>query len=230
MNRSLTHFSFNHFPLTHFFLKFLFLLPSIFFVLLLFNPTQARGFLWLLDYQPSTPYLGVFGGMNGGSEVNCRPVKTNRGYYFGVNGGKKIFPNFRFEGDLMWQRNDVNNVTYHSTSLNHSKGAIDIGSVMANGMFDFGFPFPGSPSLGGGVGYAHASGHWSGIYNRSAGVFSVEKRIKSHFKTGGFAWQIIADLNFFVLDTFKVNIEYRFFKLQDKINKNKFGVSLIKFF
>lgn len=211
-------------------------LVQIYFFLLLFfsNTIQAYclPFPWLLDYQPSGFYLSAFGGIAGGYDLKCSNFRTNRGYYFGINGGKKVFPNIRLEGDIIWQGNDVQSGATTSTTIqiNHVDGSINIGSVMANAILDFNFPFPGSPSLGGGVGYAWADGHWSADFTKTNGVLFKRRRIKSSFSENGFAWQIIADLNFFVCRSLKVNIEYRFFKLHDEISTHKFGLALVKFF
>lgn len=184
-----------------------------------------------LDYQPSGFYVSAFGGIAGGYDLTCRNVKTNRGYYFGVNGGKKVLPNFRVEGDAMWQGNDVNALTSLGTlSLDHVRGSIDIGSVMANGILDFNFPFPGSPSIGAGVGYAWADGDWKATLSKTVGTLVKKRHFRDSFSKNGFAWQLIADLNFFICNDFKINIEYRFFKLSRDVTTHKFGLAAVKFF
>jgi opacity protein-like surface antigen len=205
------------------------------FFLLLFVSSTIQAyclpFPWLLDYQPPGFYMSAFGGIAGGYDLKCDNFKTNRGYYFGVNGGKKIFPNIRMEGDLMWQGNEVkSDDSVGASQFTHVDGSINIASVMANAIFDFNFPFPGSPSIGGGVGYAWADGHWSADMTKTTGTLFKKQRIKSSFKENGFAWQIIVDLNFFVCNKLKINVEYRFFKLHDEIDSHKFGLSLVKFF
>ena len=186
---------------------------------------------WLLDYQPSGFSVGAFGGITGGYELDCEDVETNRGYYCGIQAGKKVFPNVRLEGDLIWQGNDVNRITVQNTTdLDHPRGSFNIGSIMANAILDLNFPFPGSPSLGAGIGYAYANGHWSGILTQTNETLAIERKLKSSFHKGGLSWQIIADLNFFICPTLKINIEYRFFKLSHQLSNNKFGLALVKFF
>lgn len=206
-----------------------------FFLFLFFShPIQAYclPFPWLLDYQPSSFYISAFGGYAGGYELKCDDFKTVRGYYLGINGGKKIFPNIRLEGDAIWQRNRVQSdvPTSNTLQVNHVDGAINIGSIFANAILDFNFPFPGSPSLGGGVGYAWADGHWSADLTKTKEAFFKRRRVRSSFRENGFAWQLIADLNFFVCNDLKINIEYRFFKLRDEFSTHKFGLALVKFF
>jgi opacity protein-like surface antigen len=204
-----------------------------FLVIFFFNTIQAHclPFPWLLDCQPSGFYISTFGGIAGGYALKSNNFKTNRGYYFGINGGKKVFPNIRLEGDVTWQGNDVQSDVKTSTiQINHVDGSIDIGSIMANAILDFNFPFPGSPSLGGGMGYAWANGDWSADFTKTKGILFKKRHIKSSFKENGFAWQIIADLNFPVYCDIKINIEYRFFKLQDEISTHKLGLALVKFF
>lgn len=204
-----------------------------FFLLPLFSSTTIQAdclpFSMLLDYQPSSFYVGVFGGYAGGYDLKCTDFKTNRGYYLGFNTGKKVFPNIRWEGDIIWQRNDVKSDV---NPINHVSGAINMGSVMTNAILDFNFPFPGSPSLGGGIGYAWADGHWSAnVTQTQPGEAAFKKRhIKSSFRENGFAWQIIASLNFFACYDLDIKVEYRFFKLHDEISSHKFGLALVKFF
>lgn len=196
----------------------------------IFLHADCLPFPWLLDYQPSGFYFGAFGGMGGGYKLDCKNVVTNRGCYLGVNGGKKIFPNVRIEGDASWLGNEVNGITVGSTALNHTDGTINTFSLMANAIFDFNFPFPGSPSLGAGVGYAHAGGHWSGVLTQTNGAFFTEKTVKSSFHKSGFAGQMLANLNFFICNNLKVNLEYRFFKLNNAMSTHKFGLAIVKFF
>lgn len=190
---------------------------------------------WLQDYQPSGFYVSAFGGINGGYDIDCKDVNTNRGYYCGINGGKKIFPNVRVEGDFIWQGNEVSDIQKGTLEkgkkdLDHPRGTFNIESCMANAILDFNFPFPGSPSLGGGVGYAHAHGSWSGILTKTLNDVEKNKEIKSSYKKSGFAWQIIADLNFFICRNLKINVEYRYFNLGRPISNHKFGLSVVKFF
>ena len=198
-----------------------------------FHTLQAS--CWLQDYQPSGFYLSAFGGINGGYDVDCKDVHTNRGYYCGINAGKKIFPNVRLEGDFIWQQNGVGeiqkgNLEDGKKDLDHPKGTFNIESFMANTILDFNFPFPGSPSFGGGGGYAHAHGHWAGELTKTVNDVDKTKKFKSSYKTSGFAWQIIADLNFFICRNLKINVEYRYFNLGRPIRNHKFGLSLVKFF
>ncbi len=185
---------------------------------------------WLLDYQPSGIYISAFGGMNGGYELDNQNVHLNRGYYAGINIGKKVLPNFRLEADAIWQENDVNGLIVGNISLDHAHGTINTYSFMGNAVLDLNFPYPGSPSIGGGVGYGNAEGHWSGTLSQTVKNITASKKIKSSFHKNGLCWQIIADLNFFLCPNLKINIEYRFFKLENKFSNNKFGLTLVRFF
>lgn len=212
-----------------------YLLKSFFLLIFFSHPCEGMSYCqisWLEDYQPPGFYLSAFGGISGGYNLNNKHAKTNRGYYFGINGGKKVFPNLRLEADVSWQGNDVKGVKNGTVNLTHVKGPINIWSGMGNAIFDFNFPFPGSPSLGGGIGYAHAEGHWSGVLTKTlADNTTKEKKLKSSYKKSGFAWQIIADLNFFLTDDIKLDVEYRFFKLYNHhLSSHKFGLAIVKFF
>lgn len=210
--------------------KYLF---GIGFLILAFTPVTCSSMCisWLLDYQPPGVYVGAFGGIAGGYSLKSKGVVVNRGYYCGLNVGKKVFPNLRLEVDGTWQGNDVHGIKKKPVALEHVKGTINIWSGMVNAIFDFNLPFPGSPSLGGGVGYAHAHGHWSGSLTQSIDEkTTLSKTLKSSLTKSGLAWQIIADLNFFLMDDLKLNVEYRYLKLTSELNSSKFGLSLVKFF
>ncbi len=207
------------------------LFVRLFFSSLLFLPATSFCMEWLLDNQPTAIYVGAFGGINGGFNLPCKSVRTNRGYYFGLNGGKRIWPNCRLEIDAAWQRNETHGLQAGQVKLANVKGPITILSVMGNGLFDFSLPFPGSPSIGGGIGYAKAYGHWSGDLTKSiANGVTKQKSFKDSLNRGGFAWQVMAQLNFFLRDDLKLNIEYRYFRLTNDINNSKFGLALVKFF
>ncbi|MFI0434544.1 MAG: outer membrane protein [Parachlamydiaceae bacterium] len=185
---------------------------------------------WLLDSEPPGFYVTAFGGFNGGYNVNSSDIKTSRGYYCGINAGKKIYPNIRLEGDFIWQRNGVQGVSLGSLSLTHLKGTMNTESLMANLLFDLNFPFPGTPSIGAGIGYAFADLNWSGKFIQTTDHLIKEKDYKGSVHEKGLAWQIIANLNFFVCPSVKISAEYRFFKLEDKFSTYKLGLALSKFF
>lgn len=216
-------------------LRYCFLILPFFFNLLQAGCCSFHCLPWLQDDQPPGWYASAFGGMNGGYDIDCKDVHTNRGYYLGMNGGKKVFPNVRLEGDFIWQRNGVGEIEHGTLQkgkkdLDHPKGNFSIASLMANAILDLNFPFPGSPSIGGGVGYADAHGDWSGDLTKTINGVECIKKIKSSYKTQGFAWQVIANLNFFICHQLKINVEYRYFNLGRPIRNHKFGLSLSKFF
>lgn len=200
------------------------------------NASQASCFFGL-DYQLMPGfYTGVVGGINGGYPLTCKRAKTNRGYYLGLKVGKKFFYNIRLEEEFTWQENQVNTLNKGTTTtvqFTDIKGNVNIWSLMTNGIFDFCFNcnLPGRPYLGAGIGYAYAEGRWSGNFTRNNDPLFIEKHIRSSIHKGGFAWQIIAGLNFFICPRLSISLEYRFFDLETScIRNHKLGLTLTKFF
>lgn len=219
------------------------------FLTLLF-PSVNHASIFSILKCPFTPevYVGGFGGINGGYDFRCKHIKTNRGYYAGIRVGNKFFSYIRLEGELAWQWNEVNSLNEGTIQFDHVRGDINVWSVMANGIFDFPFNccLPARPYLGGGIGYAYTSGHWSGSFtppaptvvaanpvpanNTNENVFSSREHFKSNLHNGGFAWQVIAGLNFSVCYRIVISLEYRFFKAEGRISNHKFGLALAKNF
>lgn len=230
-------------------------LLSIFILLSFLIPSSGfasffPGFDWRLIPGFS---IGAIGGINGGYELECKHVKTNRGYYAGLKIDKNVFCCIRLEEEFCWQWNEVNSLKNQSIQLDHVRGRINIWSLMTNGIFDIPFNccLPARPYLGGGIGYAQANGHWKGritpptvnnaaannaVGNNAGNVVNngyeseiVSKCFKSKINKGGFAWQVIAGLNFSVC-LVTIGIEYRFFKTQDHISNHKLGLALSTLF
>lgn len=183
-------------------------------------------------------YIGGMGGFNGGYDLKCSGVSTNRGYYLGAKLGKKIFPqigNFfphlRVEGEFVWQRNSVHSFKLGTIQLDHTRGHVQIWSLMTNLLLDLNCDFPVRPFLGGGVGYAQTLGHWSALLIEVNGdFFIIEKHIHSKFNKSGFATQVIAGLKYFICPNLEVSLEYRFFHLKSDVDNHKLGLNLTKFF
>lgn len=206
--------------------------------------------------------IGVLGGINGGYDLRCKHVKTNRGYYAGMKIGQDLFYHLRVEGEVDWQWNEVNSIKNEPIQFDHARGDINIWSVMSNGIFDIPFncQLPARPYIGGGVGYAYSSGHWVGSFNKTitpvanpitnnpvtnnaptvnattanvnnadGTVVTKRKHIRSRLHQGGFAWQIIAGLNFSVCYV-NIGLEYRYFKTEGFISNHKFGLALTNLF
>lgn len=198
--------------------------------------------------------VGAFGGINGGYDLRCRHVKTIRGYYAGLKIDKSLFCYLRLEEELAWQWNEVNSIKNATVQFDHMRGDINIWSLMTNGIFDIPFNcrLPARPYVGGGVGYAYTSGNWVGSVSQNPTINTANnaqannavnpqtnlanetvcftrRHIKSNIHKGGFAWQIIAGLNFPIC-CFKIGLEYRYFKSQRDISNHKFGLALVKLF
>lgn len=216
-----------------------------------FSMTSQSSCFSLLEEALSTPgfYAGFYGGINGGYELTCQRVKTNRGYYVGLKVGKSFFSCLRLEEDFTWQSNEVNQIrgggnigTATTVQFDHIRGTIDIWSLMTNGIFDIPFNchLPARPYIGAGIGYACANGHWSGNIIKQQPLDTTVvppvqpppkvKHFRSHLHRGGFAWQILAGLNFSLCYDIVVSLEYRFFKQDCRINNHKFGIVTSKSF
>jgi len=182
-------------------------------------------------------YVGGFAGYSGGVDMDCKPVKTNRGIYAGIKGGIEFLSLFRIEEELAWQGNDVTSLHGGILQVGHASGYLNIWSLMSNVLLDFPFNccLPARPYIGGGIGGAYADGHWwakiheGGLY--IGNEFGDNHRIvRSGIHEGGFAWQVIAGLNFPFCYGITVGIEYRYFNTIHRLSSHKFGAVLSKSF
>ena len=203
-----------------------FLLLALFFS----GASQASCFSGLNHPFISGIYMTAFGGINGGYDINCKKFGTIRGYYAGMNIGKNIFSRLRIEEEIIWQGNKVTSFHFGSVELDKVRGYINIWSLMTNLVFDFKFPHPGNPFIGGGIGYTYVHGRGKGELTQMNGNFFIEKQVKSKFLKSGFVWQVIAGLNFPICHNLSISLEYRFFKIGSYISNHKIGLSLAKFF
>lgn len=176
-------------------------------------------------------YVSIQGGLSGGFEVECEEIVTNRGYYIGVCAGYKFWFPLRLEGEVLYQRAGIHAATTGAIQLKHTKGHIHAWSYMTNIILDINCDFPVRPYMGGGLGYAQASGSWSGTLTEMEGnLLALGPRLKRTFYKDGLAWQVIAGLKYFIYDTLEVNLEYRFFKIESKLSNHKLGLAFTQFF
>lgn len=180
-----------------------------------------------------TPYVLIKGGFTGGYEVKCLRIFTNLGYYAGVAAGYKLFRLFRVEGEAIYQYATVHSPQHLPIKVKHIRGHVGLASFMANALLDFHCEFPLRPYIGGGLGFACASGHWKGELRKTnlvnTNIF-IETRTKESFHKNGFAWQFIAGLRYLLCENSEVSLDYRFLKMENKLSNHSLGVSFIRLF
>lgn len=187
--------------------------------------SQKLNFYLLPDF-----YTGVLSGFNGGYDLKCRKVMTNCGYYLGVKIGKN-FSSFKFEGEVMWQRNTPHSFKVGSMFLDHISGNIQVLSLMANGFTDFYLKWPVRPFIGMGLGYAQTYGHWNGtLKNYMGNFFEIKEKMKFSFNKGGFAFQVIAGLKYIICLELEASLEYRYFDITNGLSNHKFGLAFTRIF
>lgn len=187
-------------------------------------------------------YIGVFGGINGGYDLRCHDIRTNRGYYAGIKAGRSLISCLMVEGELAWQGNDpntvrggqINTVQITKTMINQIdrvRGHLDIWSCMVNGLIQIPFNcgLPAQPYAGGGVGYAYVDGNWKFKFTQPIDGIPEDK-FKFKFSKGGFAWQVLAGLNFPIFWNWKLAVEYRYFNSAAYVSNHKLGLVLVKKF
>lgn len=166
------------------------------------------------------PYMGIFGGTSFLSS-SISGAGFHPGYYIGGCIGYACYNPFRIEGEVAYQRQQLDNLKHHV----HAKGRLSTWMAMANILFDWDICAGFRGIIGGGVGGAHARGEWS------AHLPGVDG---SHFKTTfskqGFAWQAILGLSYPICESAEIGLEYRYFNAESRVQNHKFGFALKQFF
>lgn len=185
-----------------------------------------------LNFSPTQGlYIGAVGGFNGGFALKCQDVTTELGYYLGLKFGKKFSEIIRLEEEIIFQSSSMHAIKVGTLHLHHVRGYFNIWSFMTNVLFNFNCDFPLRPFIGGGIGCALESGHWSGnLIEQKLNYYSFEQHIKVSFDKTIFAWQALAGLRFLICPDWEVSLEYRYLHLTNCVNNHKLGLALINFF
>lgn len=172
-------------------------------------------------------YAGVKGGWSGGYEVECEEIHTTLGTYIAGAVGCRAFSFFRIEGEMMVSHAHINSVPEGAFEIKHTKGSIRTYSVMINELVDLmNCQYAVKPYFGGGIGYGYARGHWSGSLVADNGHFFVAKAlVKKSVHRQGFAWQVLAGLRYFICHDWEIDLEYKFFKIPNKLSNHNLGLT-----
>lgn len=164
-------------------------------------------------------YAGGFAGVN---FLDIRPqhhvhVDTDTGYALGAVLGYKFCDDFRLEGEIAYRDNGFDKIKHHGEKISvhgHAKSW----SFMANGYYDLPVDWIVTPYVGGGIGYETCCGHMS------------HNSFKGKISENGFAWQLMAGLNYDLTDDIQVNLEYKFHKAKQDAYDHALVVGMKRFF
>lgn len=146
-------------------------------------------------------YAGAQGGLNflHVKDLHSRHVEFDTGYELGLVAGYGWCNGFRGEAEVAYRNNDYKlHARDEEGTKHHFKGDIHTWSFMANGYYDFCEWYCVTPYVGGGIGYdklhqsIHAGGH------------------KYKGSNSGFAWQLMAGVNYDLCEDWVVSGEYKF--------------------
>lgn len=173
------------------------------------------------------------GGLAGASLLEIKHFDRSLGYYVGAFVGYDLPYKIRIEGEVTFQRAEINSAKEHGEWFRDVSGHIQSWSFMANALYAFSWDFPFEPMLGLGLGYAQTRGNWSGRQRESYGSYNsynsdYSYSDKEHHTSNstGFAWQIIVGALFTFCDDYDATFEYRFEKVKDgDIQKMGFTLS-----
>ncbi len=108
---------------------------------------------------------------------------------------------FRAEAEYLWQKNDLDTLSYSNRIGNFGQGDLKTQAVMVNGYYNVDTGSPWSPFVGAGIGWAKVD------LNTPALPFGDNDDV--------FAYQLMAGVAYNVSDQLAIDAQYRFFDTQD---------------
>lgn len=108
---------------------------------------------------------------------------------------------FRVEGEYGWQKNDLDQLSYHNQLGNFQQGDLKTQTLMVNGYYDVDTGSPWSPFVGAGIGWAK--------------VDLDTPALPLGDNDDVFAYQLMAGVSYAIDDQWSVDAQYRFFGTQD---------------
>jgi len=116
-------------------------------------------------------------------------------------GGYNFALPFRVEAEYLWQKNDLNQLSYNNRFGNFTEGDLKTQAFMANGFYDVDTGSPWSPYVGAGLGWAKLD------LSTPALPFNGNDNV--------FAYQLMAGVAYAINDQWSVDGQYRFFGTAD---------------
>lgn len=172
-------------------------------------------------------YVGIQGGMtfaqDADNEANGVTITTSQdtGFNIGGVGGYDFGNSFRAEGEVVYRKNDVDELDLSDLGLgvNTLDGTGDVSalSFMANGFYDFDVSWPVKPYVGAGIGVASVSLNDVGA---TAGGLTVELADDDDTV---FAYQLGAGLSYPLTPSATISVDYRYFATSDPTFKDVDG-------
>lgn len=167
-------------------------------------------------------YASIFGGVDFASDKKKNGVKAEFDTGYVVTGavGYRFCEGFRVEGEVGYRHNDLDKVTSDSTRVDYGTSSnIHTWSYMANGVYELPVCWSWQPYVGGGIGYSQTT------------LKLTNSQFSSSSHSNGFAWQVIAGLEYPFLDCWDVAVEYRYFKpYLSHLSNNDIGVTFRTYF
>ncbi len=156
-------------------------------------------------------YLRGLAGLNflSFSSSKNADIEANAGYALGGALGKRIYKNFRAEGEFTYRHNVLNELTFTYNEGHFAfglDGSVSSFSYMGNLFFDWPVCWSVVPYLGAGLG---GYNEWGSASIPAFSGTAAEEKIK--IKKYGGAYQVIVGLNFMNACTIDGDIEYHFF-------------------
>jgi len=107
----------------------------------------------------------------------------------------------RVEGEYVWQKNDLDQLSYSNQFGNFNQGDLKTQALMVNGYYDVDTGSPWSPFVGVGIGWAKVD------LNTPALPLGDNDDV--------FAYQLMAGVAYAIDEQWSVDAQYRFFATQD---------------
>lgn len=171
--------------------------------------------LWMSSaYGADGPYVGAFVGaaMLSDSDVTDPTVpggefelSYDTGWKFGAALGYRL-SNFRVEGEVSYQQNDVDETEIMATSLN-AAGDVSGTAFLVNGYYDFTNTTAFTPYISAGLGYANVEVNDFNFAGSGEPDFSDDDSV--------FAYQFGAGVGYMVNENVTIDLKYRYFATSD---------------
>lgn len=163
----------------------------------------------------SEPYAGVRVGLAHLTESDLTNSSTpglvvttelNTGFTVAGFAGMELAQNYRLEGELSYQRNEIDKLTFLGISLDGS-GTFSAINLMGNAYYDFKTNSPITPFIGAGLGYARIQ----------VNDFNIAGFGLPDASDGAFAWQVMAGIGYAMTKEITLELAYRYFSAMNVV-------------
>ncbi|HFQ88805.1 MAG TPA: porin family protein [Desulfobulbus sp.] len=109
---------------------------------------------------------------------------------------------FRVEGEYLWQKNDLDRISYNNTYGNFNQGDLKTQAVMINGYYDVDTGSAWTPFVGAGIGWAKLD-------------LSAAPQLDISDNDDVFAYQFMGGVAYAINSQWSLDVQYRFFGTND---------------